>query len=334
MNRKAQSPEQKMEHLHFLDSKSIVTNLSLADGSSWSISGGDEMASFIVSVLMKTMQLRRPGDHTKVSRNNLFRRMLVLTDYKKKGLDGKITYISSIESEQNNQTVLKATALDSYTGLPPASEGKVICVTLPGKDKDNVVLQLLQVTAAIPRDVQFRGGILIHGALVARNHHGVILAGPGNVGKTTACARLPRPWRTLCDDATLIVRDRQGLYWAHPWPSWSKFMLGGSGGTWDVQKGIPLSMIFFLVQNKKDHTERVSVGQAICLLSQSVEQVSWLLSRRMGKEQTRFMRLQRFNNICELAKVISCYILHFSLTGKFWHEVERIIANPEGTTQE
>ena len=212
----------------------------------------------------------------------------------------------------------------------------MICVTLPGKDKDNVVLQLLQVTAAIPRDVQFRGGFLIHGALAARDQHGVIFAGPGDVGKSTLCHRLPRPWRSLCDDTTLIVRDRQGLYWAHPWPSWSSFMFGGSGGTWEVQKAIPLSSIFFLVQNKTDHTERVGAGRAACLLSQSVEQVSWVLSRGMGTEQARFIRLQQFNNVCELAKVIPSYLLHFTLTGKFWHEVERIIEDPEPeeTTQE
>jgi len=55
----------------------------------------------------------------------------------------------------------------------------------------------------------------MHGALVDYSGSGFVRAGPGTVGKSTASRRLPLPWRSLCDDKTLVVRDRKGRFWAH-----------------------------------------------------------------------------------------------------------------------
>ena len=84
------------------------------------------------------------------------------------------------------------------------------------------------------------GGLLVHGALAEWNGIGVILAGPGGVGKTTASKRLPRPWRSLSDDNTLIVKSPDGTYWAHPWPTWSRYRQGDMSGSWDVQAAVKL----------------------------------------------------------------------------------------------
>lgn len=84
--------------------------------------------------------------------------------------------------------------------------------------------------SVIVLDVENRGGLLLHGALAECKRQGVILAGPGTVGKTTASRRLRLPWHSLSDDATLVVRDRAGRFGAHPWPTWSRFMFGGSWG--------------------------------------------------------------------------------------------------------
>jgi hypothetical protein len=53
----------------------------------------------------------------------------------------------------------------------------------------------------------------IHGALIARNGHGVLLCGDSHSGKSTlsyACARAG--WTFVCDDATSLVRQHSGRY--------------------------------------------------------------------------------------------------------------------------
>jgi SynChlorMet cassette protein ScmC len=67
--------------------------------------------------------------------------------------------------------------------------------------------RVMAVSYVFSRAVEARGGLLIHGALAEWNGKGVILAGKSGVGKSTASARLTPAWRSLSDDATLIVPD-------------------------------------------------------------------------------------------------------------------------------
>jgi len=186
-------------------------------------------------------------------------------------------------------------------------------------------MQVATVASAIALDVETRGGLLLHGALALRGGHGVVLAGPPAVGKTTASGRLSPPWRSLCDDATLVVRDAAGAYWAHPWPTWSRFVAGGPGGTWDVQRGVPLRGLFYLAQDERDRAESVGAGRAVTLLVAAVEQIVSVIQREMEGEELRLLRLRRFDSICALAKAVPCFELHLSLTGAFWEEMERVL---------
>jgi SynChlorMet cassette protein ScmC len=177
---------------------------------------------------------------------------------------------------------------------------------------------------------EHNGALLLHGALAEKQGCGVILAGPGGVGKTTTSRRMRPPWRSLCDDTTLVVCDQEGSYWAHPWPTWSNFMFDGPGGTWDIQYAVPLLGIFFLAQAHNDELEPMGMGQATCLLTESVEQASRSIFRYLQKEEVRSLRMQRFDNICALAEAVSCYRLRLSLGGAFWQEMERALAGKWG----
>jgi SynChlorMet cassette protein ScmC len=183
----------------------------------------------------------------------------------------------------------------------------------------------VRLSLVLARKTQARGGALIHGALAERDGLGVILVAPGGTGKTTASNRLPAPWRSLCDDTTLVVRDPQGNYWAHPWPTWSRFLDGGPCGAWDVQNAVPVKGIFFLAQAAEDRVERVGPGQAVTLLGEFVGQVSAFMAPGLRPEELRALHLERFNNLCALARVIPAYMLHISLTGPFWQEIERVL---------
>jgi SynChlorMet cassette protein ScmC len=212
-----------------------------------------------------------------------------------------------------------------WTYLPPRDDNTFSLICPPARDNDILVSQLMQLSLVIAQQAQTRGGFLLHGALIERNGWGVILAGPGGVGKTTASGRLPTPWLSLSDDESLVVCDENGKYWVHPWPTWSNFMLDGKGGTWDVEHAVPLKAIFLLVQAQHDRIEPIGVGHSVPLLVELTEQASWSMAHGQGGAMARALRLQRFENICSFAKSKVCYHLHLSLDGAFWEEIERVL---------
>jgi hypothetical protein len=205
--------------------------------------------------------------------------------------------------------------------------GVVKCQVKPVHEcsPEDLAVQFIRIASVIVLDAEQQGGALLHAALVERDGYGVILAGRGGIGKTTTSQRFPAPWRPLCDDTTLIVRDEQGIYRAHPWPTWSTFMFGGSGGIWDVQRSVSLKCIFFLAHAQKDRIVSIEPDQAIGALLRSAEQGTLLTLRKLGADGARSIRSRRFDNIWNLMQAVPCYILYLSRTGEFWHEIERVI---------
>jgi hypothetical protein len=187
----------------------------------------------------------------------------------------------------------------------------------------------VQMMKIIHRDVLAREGLFLHGALAERNGFGVILAGPSGVGKTTASIRLPSPWRSLSDDMTLVVRDAQGRYWGHPWPTWSFFRESNNfDRMWDVSYAVPLKGLFFLAQASEDKAERIGAGQASCMLLETARQASGPLDDKSGNEDLLAMNLQLFNNVCIMAKSMKSFILNVSLNGQFWNEMDLALNTP------
>jgi SynChlorMet cassette protein ScmC len=273
-------------------------DFALADGSRWNIAAEDEGVIPIVSQLGHAMRLRATSGAMDCSRPDHLRHLLV-----RAGTCASATYCSNPLVSEN--------------------DGAVVCILSPSNLTSGLYVNLVNLSLILAQTTQTRGGILVHGALAERDGMGVILAAPSGTGKTTASNRLPAPWRSLSDDTTLVVRDLHGKYFAHPWPTWSRFLDGGPGGVWNVQKAVPVIGVFFLVQAANDQVERVGPGQAVCLLGESVEQASISMALGKCKEDLRALHLERFNNLCALAKIVPAYLLHFSLTGKFWQEMEK-----------
>ena len=288
-------------------------HLVLADGSRWAIAAGDEQASSVVSRLGDTMRLpvislsaSLPPTASRTS-DGMSRRLLVL-----------------VEAQSPH-----ASPATCYASSPCKDDEGVVCVLRSFPESERLYVHLLELSLVLARDGQARGGVLLHGALAEKDGIGVILAAPGGTGKTTASSRLPAPWRSLCDDATLVVRDFQGSYWAHPWPTWSRVLGGDSGGTWDVQNAVRLKGMFFLSQSVDDRVEPVGPGHAVSLLVECAEQASQLMARGLRTEETRALRLERFNNLCAVARAVPAHVLHISLTGAFWHGIEQTLEGPE-----
>jgi hypothetical protein len=304
--------------------------LALADGSRWVIQGEDEESALAVARLAAVMQLQ-PA-------------------------------VGEGEPAHRGARRLLAAIGDGFSAPVEDGDG-IVCSLNPATNSAELAIQLQRLSLVIARYAQADGGVLLHGALAgfpsARHAlagspstsspqagfpptsppragenegglSGIILAGPGDVGKTTASQRLPPPWRALCDDTTVVVSDAQGMYWAHPWPTWSRFFSDGPGGSWDVQRAVPLKGVFFLEQSPGDWVEPVGVGHAVARLASSAQQVSHLMTRGLKQKQRRALHLERFENVCRLAQAVPAYLLHVSLTGTFWQEMERVIGKYDG----
>jgi len=284
-------------------SQKVLCHLALADGNHWEIAAGDEDAAAIVSQLGCAMQLRLHSDASEnVERGRTFRLLVQVN----------------------------AAVGDCYVPLASKNNGVAVVNLYSCERQGEPHFNFTRLSLVFAREAQACGGILIHGALAEKDGMGVILAAPGGTGKTTASDRLPFPWKSLCDDTTLVVRDPQGVYLAHPWPTWSRFQNGGAGGTWDVQKAVPLRAVFVLAQANEDRAEAIGPGHAVSLLSECVRQASQFMPWGLFREEVHALHLERFNNLCALVRVIPAHVLHIRLRGAFWKEIEQVLEGRAG----
>jgi hypothetical protein len=290
--------------------------LALADGSRFLIRAGDELAARVVTRFAAAASLPCASEPQPDSVD-----ILVVTES---------PALPQNAIEHGSMCVIQAPGreLDRPPG-PGRGAGQPI---QPLGETEWLWQQLTRLSAFIGKEVQKRGGVLLHGALALapssdfknRQNFGIILAGHSGVGKTTASNRLPPPWRSLCDDTTLIVRNGAGV-WAHPWPTWSRIIGRGIDDCWDVQAGVPLQAIFVIGQAAQDRAVPVDGSQAVGLLLELARQASRRLWVGATPDEFRAFHAQRFENLCALVRTIPTYLLDVSLDGAFWEEIERML---------
>ena len=275
----------------------MTGQITFADGGSWEVRDGSAESSELVSRFSEAMQLR-PAQKPK-------RRLIV-----RKMHDSELA-----SSEGSSRLKLEY----------DKSQGTVLCTASPAEDARAFALQLMQLSLVMSQDAQTRQGILLHGALLEREGKGFILAGRSGIGKTSACRRLSHPWNTLCDDFTLLVRDRRGAFQAHPWPTWSQFCAASGGGSWNVHHAVPLQAIFFLEQARRDRLESIGNGQAVCRLIAAWEQARYGMPDAIQDRDAQTRHLRCFDTICILERHIPCASLHFTRHGAFWKRIEEFL---------
>jgi len=183
------------------------------------------------------------------------------------------------------------------------------------------------ISAAITADAHEAGAILVHAALAERTGRGIILAAPGGTGKSTASRRLPSSWNSLCDDTTFLARDNTGKWFAHPWPTWSTFLDGGTGGRWDPSVSVPLEAVFFLVRSETESVETLGRNDGLIRLLKSSSQVSSLATTMVSDvEQKRQINTRWFENLADVAAKVPMYRLCLSLDGEFWKNLDHVIS--------
>jgi SynChlorMet cassette protein ScmC len=205
-------------------------------------------------------------------------------------------------------------------------------------DSDNIICDLARITTTVESYIQMlnilepifswnldAGGLTLHSALVERDGKGAFLAAQGHTGKSTCCRRIPYPWRALCDDCALLVKSGPETYRAHPFPTWSDYIMNRRDGTWDVQSSVPASALFFISQSPHDAVIPIDKGEAAISIYWSAAQMLSSKVRSIRPDDLYHLKKQLLENSCEIARAIPAYRLKVSLDGKFWEEMENVM---------
>ena len=168
------------------------------------------------------------------------------------------------------------------------------------------------------------GGTPIHAALASHHGRGVLIAAAGETGKSTCSRRLPEGrWQTLSDDQALVLRDPNGDFRAHPFPTWSDHLWRDSQNSWAVERAVPLSAIFFLEQASTDKVAQLGdPSEAVLSVFGAAKQVwepSW---ERVTPDEKKKASSLLFHTAAEIAAHVPCFRMKATLDGEFWKEME------------
>ena len=199
------------------------------------------------------------------------------------------------------------------------------CEIITPSDERSAVLSMSYAIDSIYERAMTGGGFPFHSALLEMNGNGYLVAGPGGTGKSTCCARIPVHWNALCDDEVLIVRDKDGHYYCHPFPTWSDYIKDRAKNTWNVQHHVPLKAIFYLEQSDTDQIIPLGRGVTATRTYESAEQICMRYWIHGTTEENRREKRLVFENACDMAQKIPAYTLRATLHGRFWEEMERVI---------
>jgi len=235
----------------------------------------------------------------------------------------------AIENEKASGDSWRVDSIGPLSMLYRPGDSNIICdLGVEGKE-DLEYNKMWQALHPFYLHAVASGGLPLHAALMEREGKSYAIAAPGGTGKSTCYRRIPPPWHAICDDEVLVVRDPAGTYQAHPLPTWKEYIYYHSNRTWNVQYHKPLNGIFFLVQSENDGVEPIGRGKATTFIYRSASQVfykSWLT---MNPDSRPAVRVQTFENACQMAKTIPSFLLKASLTGHFWEKMEEAISRGE-----
>ncbi len=292
--------------------------LALADGNHWQLTGGEETTP-AARKLASIMKLEKANGEDVP---NIFFLKIFRSSGEKNGI------ANGIKAKSQAGFPVEQWRCYPYTGLNlwrHQSRQDVLWEVIVDRGYERQFILMQFFLSPIYQKSITLGGLPFHAALAEFKGKGVLLVGASNFGKTTCSQRLPDSWNSLCDDETLTVLAPECQYRAHPFPTWSDYILKRSEKKWKVEYSVPVQGIFFLKKDKFDKTVPVGKGQAAVLLNQSAMEVCGKFWRSISKEEKRDAVKKTFDNACNMAEKIPSYYLHFSRHGRFWEAIEEVL---------
>jgi len=206
------------------------------------------------------------------------------------------------------------------------SEGETIVeVWNPAEQSEIFFMNMWWAIFPVYLDAIETGGLPLHGGLAGIDGRGIVIAGPGGVGKTTHIGRLPAPWRAYSDDETLLVSTPDSKYHTHPFPTWSDYLHGRRNSRFMVNHSLPARAIFFLEQSYMDEVIPLNALDATGLLCASAMQVCNRYFNHLSIDLRRRLRLAIFENACNISKRLPSFILRVKRDETFWLRIEEAI---------
>ena len=261
--------------------------IAFADGSRWTLIGTDEPSALVVSELGRVMRLLP-------------------------GAAGRELYAVGSRDRCHDPQKL-------------SQDDAAVCWLSPLRDWSLQIIQMEKTAKLLALESLPRGGLLLHCALAEYKGAGYVMAGTSGVGKSTASNRLPPPHRSLCDDRTLVVRDRTGRYWAHPWPTWSLLHDGKPDCSWPVESAVPLQGMFFLGQSASVRLQPTGRTQATALIMESAFDLAWAMARLSEAGESVRLWEDHLAAAKALAAAVPVFMLETSIQGRFWEKIEEVL---------
>lgn len=295
--------------------------LKLGDGSRWQIIATSGTRAWVEK--FATIMNLKAGDQ---GRHGKWPRMFFFLRYSEK--DGHTELINLQDSRIEQGLPRSGWKAHDFRSLrfwlhPTAPD--IICELGNEGNHELGIVRMWTSLYIIYLRVQDSGGLSLHAALVERDGRGVLLVGPGGSGKSTLCRRLPRPWRALSDDQSLIVRDHRKRYLAHPIPTWSDYLWGRSERRWNFEHHVPLAAIFFVERARCDEVAPIGQGKVAVFINHSCTDVCRPIWWDLDVEKKRAVRKKIFDNSCQIARAIPAYMLRISPTGRFWEVMQEVL---------
>jgi hypothetical protein len=187
----------------------------------------------------------------------------------------------------------------------------------------------------LARCVTTSGGLLLHGALLARERErgrgeGLLLCGPGGSGKSTVASRIDRPWGALSDDQALVLDCGRHGFWAHPWPTWSRYDESGLRASWDVQHGVPVTAVAFLRQGIPVRAVRLSPSEAVGHAVVAAEEAGRVIGLHTDPSEDRELRVTRLDRCLALVGLLPAFELTLGLDDDVAAALDAILDSATG----
>ena len=262
--------------------------------------------------MIHNFSINSPHFFIKFANNDKFH--LIPTDPEAEKVVNRLALVMNLSSSQAGIPIYVTVNTDGPPPALPDDKGRLTCIIRVQHE----ILQMAYLARYIALLILPHGGLLIHGALIEKDGQGIILTGPGTVGKSTACKRIPPPWNPLCDDTTLVVPDKSGHYFAHPWPTWSRLLSFGPWQAWDVERAVELYGIFILSQSSGDGIEELTHDEKVPYLINSLQYQPLGLNNEYSLDDMKTLYHKKSIAIESLVQGVPVQVLKISLTGQFW----------------